>query len=414
MRWSFFAILKVFLKITKTLVLFDRLLYDGTTRSNGWKSNGGNFMKKGTFSRCLLMGLFCLFLLMPGITGQAAGTGTVKNRILNVRTEATTASTIVCKLTQGMKVSIDSEKTGTDGMKWYQVSFTYNGTTKKGYVRSDLLTASGSWTGSSTAITSSNSTASSAVDRLVNAEKLRVTGNAVRVRDSASLNGAVIASLDQGTQVSPKKAKTGTDGRQWIKVSFTYRGSKVQGYIRSDFLAVAVASNTASTGTVSNSSNTSVSYKEGDVLKVTATAVRVRKQPSTSETVIANLLQGDTGTYVKEKKGSDGKTWIKISFQINGTKYKGYVRSDYLTKSSSAGESTASTDGEEYRYVTATAVRVREKASSSSTIVANLLQGDKVKFKKEKKGDDGKNWTKVSFTINGQRIQGYIRSDYLK
>ena len=40
--------------------------------------------------------------------------------------------------------------------------------------------------------------------------------------------------------------------------------------------------------------------------------------------------------------------------------------------------------------VTATAVRVREDPSDSSKIITNLLQGDKVKFKKTRIGSDGK------------------------
>ena len=51
--------------------------------------------------------------------------------------------------------------------------------------------------------------------------------------------------------------------------------------------------------------------------------------------------------------------------------------------------------------------------SDKSTIVANLLQGDAIDYRGTRTGDDGKQWTKVSFTINGARYHGYIRSDYL-
>ena len=168
-------------------------------------------------------------------------------------------------------------------------------------------------------------------------------------------------------------------------------------------------------GTVTdNTANNSASYKDGDTLYVTASAVRVRRQPSTSETVVANLLQGDKGTYIKEKKGDDGKNWIKISFTINETKYQGYVSAQYLTKDgSAAGNSNTNTSDDEYRYISVSAVRVRNTASDSANIVGNLLQGDKVKYKKEKKGDDGKQWTKISFEMNGERVHGYVHSDTL-
>ena len=352
-----------------------------------------------------LLGLLCILLTVPVFQSMAAGSGTVKNRVLNVRSSASTSSSIVCKLSQGTKVTIQSDTKGTDGLKWYQISCTYNGANKKGYVRADLLNVAGD---------TSNTTSSSSSSKLVDADKLYVKASSVRVRDSASLNGEVVAGLTKGSEVHPKKSKTGDDGKEWIKVSCTFKGAKVQGYIRADLLTKDQPAGTTTDNSNTNNTN-STSYKEGDTLYVTATAVRVRKQPSTSETVVANLLQGDQGTYIKEKKGSDGKNWVKISFKINGTEYQGYVSAEYLTKDSSAAGTNTSTssDDADYRYVTASAVRVRKTASDSDSVVANLLQGDKVKFKKEKKGDDGKQWTKISFTMNGQTVHGYVHSDVL-
>ena len=351
-----------------------------------------------------VLGLCCMLLILPVFQSAAAGTGTVKNRALNVREKASTSSSIVCKLSKGDKVTIQSDTKGTDGMKWYEISCTSKGVSKKGYVRADLVTASGD-----TASTSSSSSTSNLAD----ADKLYVKGSSVRVRDRASLNGEVVAGLTKGSEVSPKKSKTGDDGKEWIKVSCIFKGEKVQGYIRSDLLTKEQPAGTVTDNTANNSAS-SASYKDGDTLYLTASAVRVRRQPSTSETVVANLLQGDKGTYIKEKKGDDGKNWIKISFTINGTKYQGYVSAQYLTKDgSAAGNSNTNTSDDEYRYISVSAVRVRNTASDSANIVGNLLQGDKVKYKKEKKGDDGKQWTKISFEMNGERVHGYVHSDTL-
>ena len=102
-----------------------------------------------------------------------------------------------------------------------------------------------------------------------------------------------------------------------------------------------------------------------------------------------------------------------MSVTINDVRYHGYIRSDYLAFHQKAGDAAASTANEDTRYVSASAVRVRESASDKSTIVANLLQGDAIDYRGTRTGDDGKQWTKVSFTINGARYHGYIRSDYL-
>ena len=61
-----------------------------------------------------------------------------------MRSSPSTSSSIVCKLTQGIKVNIIGETTGDDGMKWYDVYFAYGGDAKEGYVRADLVTVAGS------------------------------------------------------------------------------------------------------------------------------------------------------------------------------------------------------------------------------------------------------------------------------
>ena len=102
------------------------------------------------FFSVLLMLSLLLTPLGPGLSSSAArATGTVKNRILNVRSSASTSSSIVCKLTQGTKVNIISETTGDDGLRWYNVYFAYNGDAKEGFVRADLLNVSGSVSGGS-------------------------------------------------------------------------------------------------------------------------------------------------------------------------------------------------------------------------------------------------------------------------
>ena len=104
----------------------------------------------------LLLAL-CLLLLGPAFRTEAARpTGTVKNPILNVRSSPSTNSSIICKLTQGTKVTIISDTTGDDGLKWYDVFFSYNGDAKEGFVRADLLNVSGS-SGSSSSSKKSSS-----------------------------------------------------------------------------------------------------------------------------------------------------------------------------------------------------------------------------------------------------------------
>ena len=63
----------------------------------------------------------------------------IRPGVANVRAAATTTAGIAAKLPSGTQVNVVSENTGADGKKWSKISFTYNGTSATGYIRSDLL-----------------------------------------------------------------------------------------------------------------------------------------------------------------------------------------------------------------------------------------------------------------------------------
>ena len=58
----------------------------------------------------------------------------------NIRKEASADSELVGTQNRGTVLTVQGETTGSDNMKWYQVSFTYQDTQVTGYVRSDLVT----------------------------------------------------------------------------------------------------------------------------------------------------------------------------------------------------------------------------------------------------------------------------------
>lgn len=346
-----------------------------------------------------IIGLVLLFMYYPIQQLQAArATGTVKNRILNVRSSASTSSSIVCKLSKGAKVTIISETTGDDGLKWYNVYFAHDGGTAEGYVRADLVNVSGTV---SSGTTSNNNDDSSSGDTLY------VNKASVRVRKSAMIGSEIVAGLTKGAEVTSKGTTTGSDGSKWTKVSFKKDGEKITGYIRSDLLT-----------SKKPSSSDSSSSSDSEYLYVSASSVHVRSAANPSSDSVAGLSKGAEVKVKSKKTGTDGRQWTKVSFTQDGSKIQGYIRSDLLTTEKPAGSSNnnnnnSSSSDSDIVYVSASAVRVRAHASNSADVVANLLKGDKVKVKSTKTGSDGKSWTKVSFTINGTKYHGYIRSDYL-
>ena len=193
------------------------------------------YTKKKKLLSFFLIFTLCFGLLMPTFRTEAArATGTVKNRILNVRSSASTSSSIICKLSQGTKVSIISETTGDDGLKWYDVFFAYGGDAKEGYIRADLLNVSGSVSGSSGSA-SNNSSGSDNSGSSASGQKYVKPAVAI-IRTYASTNADIRTKLERGTAASVISSKKGDDGRTWYKISFTKNGSAMEGYIRGDLL----------------------------------------------------------------------------------------------------------------------------------------------------------------------------------
>ena len=71
-------------------------------------------------------------------TGPAEGSASIKGVGVRVR-QAPVDGNVVCQLSSGHPLTISKETSGSDNYTWYQVSFSYLGSEKEGYVRSDLV-----------------------------------------------------------------------------------------------------------------------------------------------------------------------------------------------------------------------------------------------------------------------------------
>ena len=252
---------------------------------------------------CLVLACSCVWTLFSAsISFAARSTGTVKNRILNVRSQASTGSSVVCKLSQGSKVTILSETTGTDGMKWYNVYFAYGGDAKEGYVRADLVNVAGSTGSTASPGGSTNSSLKSIVP------------NAAIVRSYPSTKAEILTRLFKGTVVTLVNEQAADDGRKWSKVSYQENGSAKEGYIRSDLLTAAPAGSTVTTTTTNTGSTASGASKY-----INTNVALVRTYASTNGDVRARLVRGTNVTVIKSATGqTDGRTWYKVSYNSNG------------------------------------------------------------------------------------------------
>ena len=143
----------------------------------------------------------------------AIGAGSTTGSSLRLRAEATTESSVVTTLNKSVAVAI-LDNSNPD---WYRIS--YNGNT--GYVSTDFLVVD-----KDNVFTSFG----------------RVNGDGVSVRDAASTDGKLLASVNKGTYVTVNGLVNG-----WYDVTCEY-GTK--GYIRSDFLDLTETDGTSGTAIV--------------------------------------------------------------------------------------------------------------------------------------------------------------------
>lgn len=368
-----------------------------------------NLSKWGRFLLPILL-IFSLLLTPfgPSIHSDAArATGTVKNRILNVRSSASTSSSIVCKLTQGSKVTILSETTGDDGLKWYNVYFAYNGDAKEGFVRADLVNVSGNVSG--TGSSNNNASLSTSDPSSSSSGTKYVKPNVAIIRTYASTNADIRSRLDRGTSVTILNTKTGADdGRTWYKISFTKNGTSMDGYIRGDLLV-----DTNPGGNSASSNSTDVSGTRYTALDT----VCVYTYASTNGDIRSRLSKGTPVSLMLSKTGEDGMLWYKVSYTDSGYNLNGYIRSNMLTDvnpgSSSGGGSSETPSSGTSATVKPAVANIRTYASTNADIRSKLSQGTNVTIDSEKTGDDGRKWYKISYSFNGIAMTGYIRSDLL-
>jgi len=246
---------------------WSRARYDGKTgfirsdflqRGTGTVSSSGSGSSSGSSS--------------SGSSSGTAGATMRTNGSVNLRSEPSAArnDTIIRTLSGRTSVTVIEQVTRGD-QTWSKVR--HNNT--EGYIRSDLLSETGTASGSTI---------------------MRTTAEGVRLRAGPSTSRSVIRSLRINTSVEV----TGRDGN-WSRV--VHNGTT--GYIRSDYLS--------STGSTSGSTT----------MRTVVAGVRVRSGASTNHSVLRQHLPINTVVTVLENL-SNG--WSRVRYDG----IEGFIRSDLL------------------------------------------------------------------------------------
>lgn len=123
--------------------------------------------------------------------------------------------------------------------------------------------------------------------------------------------------------------------------------------------------------------------------------VNVRKGPSENEEIVGKLYDKSAGHVLEE-----ADDWYKIS---SGSIEEGYVKKEYVVVGAQAQE-LAKEVGTRLATVTTETLRVREEASTESTILGLVPEGEELVVKEEVEG-----WVKVSI----EEGEGWVSIDYV-
>ena len=182
------------------------------------------------------------------VTSTTGTAGTVKcSSSVNLRSAASTSSSILAELKNGTKITVVSTANG-----WCKV--TYSG--KTGYIKQDYV----STTGSASNTTNNNTSASTGTAATVKCS------STVNFRSAASTSSTILGELKNGTAVTINSTAVTvlSTSNGWSKVSYAGK----TGYISADYLS------TGSNGTAITPSNTaasvSISAKRQSVLNYAA------------------------------------------------------------------------------------------------------------------------------------------------
>ena len=210
-----------------------------------------NQMLKG-FLMALVFTFGVFVWCSDSVVTLAAGTAKVVANSGNIRESADADSKVLASVKKDAMMDVIASKTDSDGYTWYKV---WVNSEQTGYIRSDLVTVSGTISaettnnnstnngGTQTVVGSNNSTETQTTDAaVVNVSATDVaTAKAtadVRVRKGAGTSFDVAGQAKNGTEVTVSGVAVDGEGKNWYQVSFNESNKTVNGFIREDFLEV--------------------------------------------------------------------------------------------------------------------------------------------------------------------------------
>jgi uncharacterized protein YgiM (DUF1202 family) len=216
----------------------------------------------------------------------------VNTDALALRDSATLSGAMVSVLSTGMTGTVLDGPVEADGYAWYQLDI--DGTT--GWAVRDFLAYGVASTDPAT------------TELAVGGAGMMVNTDALNVRDTAGIDGAVLETLAFGDAVSVTGSLDTADGYDWTQVE---TASGTIGWVVSDYL-------TADTS--------DLQLEIGTVAVVNTDALTLRDTPALAGAALATLFTGEEVTILSPSEAADGYLWYQVE-TASGT---GWVAGDFL------------------------------------------------------------------------------------
>lgn len=188
------------------------------------------------FTACVIaVGIFW----MTAFTALAAE-GEITAETAYIRSQANTESEVVGSTAKGKKVDLIESVKDSAGVTWYKVPVAGGG---YGYIRGDLVKASDTVPAASTVSQTNEQPAANQPAETVPTSigeqpaVIKCESNA-KIRSGASTSHSVVTSLPNGTSITLIGEANDNAGNKWYQITSNYNGRNIEGYIRSDLIAI--------------------------------------------------------------------------------------------------------------------------------------------------------------------------------
>ena len=322
--------------------------------------------------------------LIASIINGTVKTVEVKATLLNVRHTASPNGKLLTTAKKGQKYVVEGEDSESDGTKWYKISTKFG----SGYVCADYVSVL-----SEANNTTSNTTSKQGI--------IRVTGNVLNVRQSASTSSKKLYTVKSGQTYYYSETKS-VNGETWYHIKVN---SSVSGWVLGQWVTV-----------VQSTNETASSAKSGK-LKVAVPILQVRKSTSTTSKRLYTTKRDEEYSF-SNVKSVDGVNWyyIKVNKSISGWVLGTMVNvipkdSDSTVTTEKTTKNTTSADPNGGTVtVNVDQLNVREAASTSSKKVFIAKRNQVYTYSKTQKVDDVE-WYHIK--VNNS-ISGWVMGTYVK